>query len=177
MPQDWKPGVKNLGAILLFLLGGASAYLYFLGIPPKESKLIDNFHAHRAAYERLRDMLTSDTQVRAVYVRFGVETINSGLPHPPSEVNFPVSRYDEYHALLDQISSAKIFRGGENNSDICIAVWAYGFGGDTRHIANCWLDHPPVNQIASLQNFYRTAKPRHPIFRHIDGNWYLWADW
>jgi hypothetical protein len=135
------------------------------------------FYAHRDAYEHLRDMLLADGQVRAVYARLGVETTKSGLPRIPSEVNFPSGRYDEYRVLLEQIRSAEVFRRGENNSEICIALWASGFGGDTRHVDICWLDHTPVNEVARLGDFYKTPKPRHPVFRHIDGNWYLWADW
>jgi hypothetical protein len=29
----------------------------------------------------------------------------------------------------------------------------------------------------SLDDFYKTPKPRKPVFRRVDGNWYLWADW
>jgi len=145
--------------------------------PPKEKRLLENFYAHRAAFERLRDMLISDEKVRAVYTRFGVETTESGLPQVPSKVNFPATRYSEYRALLEQIGGTEVFRAGQDNSTICISVWAGGFGGDTRHVDNCWLAMPPANKVNSLSEFYKTPKPRRPVFRHIDGNWYLWADW
>jgi hypothetical protein len=145
--------------------------------PPTEKRLVENFYAHRAAFERLRDMLLTDKQVRAVYARFGVETTESGLPHEPSKVNFPVDRYGEYRGLLEQIGGTEVFRAGGEHFTICISVWASGFGGDTRHVDDCWLAIPPVNQVGSLSDFYKTPKPRHPVFKHIDGNWYLWADW
>jgi hypothetical protein len=159
------------------VLCGLFVFAALSGEPPKEQKLVENFYAHRAAFERLRDMLLADERVRAVYARLGVETKESGLPHVPSEVNFPVSRYNEYRGLLEQIGSTEVFRAGENNSTICVSVWASGFGGDTRHLDNCWLNTPPVTQVASLSGFYKTPKPRRAAFRHIDGNWYLWADW
>jgi hypothetical protein len=178
--QRWIVGAKRAGVVFLAVavaLCGLFAYVFLSSKPPKEKKLIEHFYAHRAAYESLRDMLLADEQVRAVYARSGVETTKSGLPRIPSEVNFPLGRYNEYLVLLKQIGSAEVFRAGENNSQICIAVWAHGFGGDTRHVDNCWLDQTPVNQVVSLGDFYKTPKPRHPVFRHIDGNWYLWADW
>lgn len=171
---------KRSGIVFLFsvaALFGLWIYIFPSNRPPKEESLLKTFYEHRAAYEQLRDMLLADGQVRAVYARLGVETIKSGLPRLPSEVNFPSSRYDEYRVLLEQIHSAEVFRRGENNSEICITLWASGFGGDTRHVDSCSLDHTPVNEVAHLADFYKTPKPRHAAFRHIDGNWYLWADW
>jgi hypothetical protein len=106
-----------------------------------------------------------------------VERKELGLPDEPSKVNFPAGRYNEYPELPEQIGSTEVFRTGEDNSAICISVWASGFGGDTRHVNNCWLNIPPANSVTSLGDLYRSPKPRRPVFRHIDGDWYLWAGW
>lgn len=87
----------------------------------KEARLLKAFYMHRADIERLRDMLLTDDQVRAVYARFGVETMKSGLPRNPSEVNFPAARYNEYRALLEKIGATEVFRAGEGDSEICVA--------------------------------------------------------
>lgn len=175
-----RTSLKRLAVLLLSsaaVLCGLFVFAWLGGKPPKEKRLLENFRAHREAFERLRDMLRADEQVRAVYARFGVETKESGLPQEPPKVNFPVGRYSEYRELLEQIGSTEVFRTGEDNSTVCISVWASGFGGDTRHVDNCWLKIPPANQVSSLSDFYKTPKPRRPVFRHIDGDWYLWADW
>jgi hypothetical protein len=99
------------------------------------------------------------------------------LPRIPSKVNLPANRYNQYLIQLNQINSTEVFRTGESDSEICIAVWASGFGGDTRHLDFCSLPQRPLNQVDSLEAFYKTPKPRHPVYRHIDGDWYLWADW
>jgi hypothetical protein len=122
-------------------------------------------------------MLQADEQLMAVSSKTGVERRASGVPRPPSEVHFPLNRYNEYRTLLEQIGSSEVFRAGQDNSEICVAVWASGFGGDTRHVDDCWLEREPTNQVASLDEFYKTSKPRHPVFRHVEGNWYLFADW
>jgi hypothetical protein len=170
---------KRVGISLTLLLVALSILLFIrsTGRPPQEARLIANFYAKRAAYEQLRRMLTADEQLREVYAPFGVETATSGRPRAASEVNFSTSRYAEYHALLYQVDGPSVFRSGQNSSDICVVAWAHGFGGDTRHVDYCWLDRAPVNQVASLEQFYKTPKPRHPVFRYIDGNWYLLADW
>jgi|SRR5271156_5523231 len=169
--------IAGLLACFPAVLAGLFVVSMLSGRPPREQKLIQNFNAHSDAYERLREMLVADKQVRAVYSRFGVETMASGVPRVPSDVNFPSTRYDEYRGLLDQIGSTEVFRTGEDGSTICVSVWASGFGGDTRHLDNCWLQTSPVNLVASLSDFYNTAKPRRAAFVHVEDNWYLWADW
>jgi hypothetical protein len=51
----------------------------------------------------------------------------------------------------------------------CLAVRGPGFG----------IESELVFCVAAViaHDFYRTPKPRRPVFRHIDGNWYAWADW
>jgi hypothetical protein len=146
--------------------------------PPREEKVIENFNTHRPAYERLRTMLLADDQLLRV-AEWGVETDSPvGIHHPP-EGGFSVDRYHEYLSLFKEVGAMGASRGrrGEHPEDACVLVWAAGWAGDTRHVDTCWLEHEPPNQLASLDAFYQTPKPRHPEFRHIDGNWYLWADW
>lgn len=172
--------LKILGRVFslgLALIGAGLLWLYFCSRPPRASKLIDDFYSRRATYERLRDLLLADEQVRAIYARWGVETVESGLPHAPGEMNFPVGRFNEYRMLLERAHSEEVFRVEGSNRGVCIAAWAAGFGGDTRHVDTCWMEQIPLNQVARLDDFYKTPKPRHPVFRHIDSNWYLWADW
>lgn len=120
-------------------------------------------------------MLLADDGLERV-ASWGVETTSSGITKPPAG-NFPASRYNEYLSLLKDIDGKGAFRERGHNPDVGILVWASGWAGDTRHVAIYWLNHKPSNEVASLDDFYRTPKPRRPVFRRIDGNWYLWADW
>ena len=171
--------MKRLRVIFLsfvVVLGGVLLYVHSNSKPPKEGKLIENFRAHRDAYERLRDMLQADDQLLRV-ASWGVETTTSGINVPP-EGDFPVGRYNEYLALLRETGGIGAFRGrGAHPDSVSIGVWASGWAADTRHVHICWVDHEPANQVASMEDYYQTPKPRHPVFRHIDGNWYIWADW
>jgi hypothetical protein len=57
--------MNRAGLIVLFvvaILAGLFAYLRASSRPPAEENLIANFYSHRAAYERLRDMLLADRQ-------------------------------------------------------------------------------------------------------------------
>jgi hypothetical protein len=153
------------------------AIAFFSMKPPKEKKLIENFQLHRAVYERLRDMLLQDAQVDEVHVGYGVKTTNSPTVREPSEVNFPVSRYNEYVTLLGQIDSIGAFRSEEKQPErICVSAWGAGWAGNTRHVWVCSAARA-ANQVPSLDGYYRDPKRPRNVFRHIDGDWYLRADW
>ena len=143
--------------------------------PPQESKIIRDFSAHRAAYEQVRTMLSEDKGVDTV-ADYGIENTDSPISRIPPDGGMPVVRYQEYLALLKQIGASRVGRGSQPLR-VAFDVWGSGWGGDTRHVDVCWLEREPSNTVASLDAFYRTAKPRNPSYVHIDGNWYIWADW
>src|SRR5689334_4416896 len=166
-------------SIVLFLSFVALAGVFLLVLPnspPKEESVNRNFNSHRPAYEHLRAMLLSDDQLLRI-ADWGVETAHpEGIHHPP-EGGFPVARFQEYLSVLNEVGAKGASTSREHPKEACVLVWAAGWAGDTRHVQICWLEHEPGSQVASLDAFYQTPKPRRPVFRHIDGNWYLWADW
>jgi hypothetical protein len=165
-------------AVFAIVLGAFGAFVSFSMKPPKETKVIEDFQVHRATYERLRDMLIADRQLRAVRPGYGVETSDSALVRKPAEVNFSVSRYDEYVALLKEIDRSGVFKIEDKQSNlVCVNSWGAGWAGDTRHLWLCWADREPANQVASLDAYYRGTKRSRNVFRRIHGNWYLGADW
>lgn len=172
-----KPTIRVILSLLVVGLGCAFAYFYFAGRPPKEAKLIPDFQAHRPAYEKLREMLHTDKQLRRL-ADWGVETTTSPVPQKPPEGDFPLARYNEYLSLLKAVGGLWASRGEEYGVETdCVLVWASGWAGNTRHVDICWQEKQPSPLISSLDQYYQTPMPRHPAFRHIDGNWYLWADW
>jgi hypothetical protein len=172
--------IKRIAIILfpiLAVLGLLLSIQHLSSKPPKESKVIKGFHAHRVAYEKLRSMLLVDKELADV-ADWGIQTADSPLPKMPPEGGLSVSRYREYLALLKEIGARRTGSSSEKNATaIYVEVWASGFAGDIRHITICWLDIKPTNTVSSLDEFYRTEKPRNPVYRHINGNWYIWADW
>jgi hypothetical protein len=143
--------------------------------PTKESKIIRDFDAHRVAYEQVRTMLSKDKGVDLV-ADWGIENTGSPISKIPPDGGMPVERYQQYLALLKAIGASRVARGPEP-LEVGFGVWGSGFAGDTRHVEVCWLEREPSNTVASLDAFYRTAKPRNPSYVHIDGHWYIWADW
>jgi|SRR5271156_1855379 len=185
--MTFKPKLRNLlkllGAAFLICVGLVClAIVFFLIVfpsssPPKEKKVIQNFYAHRAAYEHLRDMLLEDKQLVRV-AAWGVQTTKPIPASKPPAGDFPLDRYNEYLSLLKEAGAIGAHRdSADPPADVCIWIYASGWAGDTRHLDVCWETQQPAPQIASLDEFYKTPKPRKPVFRPIDSNWYLWADW
>lgn len=170
--------LKAGSIVFLALAATLSIVLSLIMKPPKETKIIEDFQAHRVAYERLRDMFLADQQIMGVHVGYGVKTADSPGVRTPSDVNFSVSRYAEYVALLKEIGKRRAFRTAEKQSNlICVIAWGAGWAGDTRHVWICWTAQEPANQIASLDAYYRDPRRSRDVFRHIDSDWYIAADW
>ncbi|HEY4379358.1 MAG TPA: hypothetical protein VGN01_03370 [Acidobacteriaceae bacterium] len=145
--------------------------------PPSESSVIKSFNLHRTEYEQLRVMLQEDDTLVTV-ADWGVETTDSPLVvEVPPAGKFPVGRFRKYLSLLAAVDAQAAARMTGRHPEARVLVWSSGFAGDTRHVAVGWIDQPPVNEVTSLDTFYKSPKPRNPVYRHIDGHWYIWAGW
>jgi len=145
--------------------------------PPREKQVVEDFYVHRVAFERLRDMLIEDKNLVRV-ADWGVQTTTSMATKERPTGDFPADRYSQYLALLKEVGGIGAHRDRRDPpADVCIWIYASGWAGDTRHLDVCWEAQVPAPQIASLEEFYKTPKPRKPAFRHVESNWYLWADW
>ncbi len=170
--------LKWIGIILFSVVALIASILIAMSVsmrPPKESKIRSDFRVHRGEYEQLRKMLLDDKDVHLV-AAWGILTTDSPIAKMPPDGGMPVERYQEYLALLKQSGAISVGQW-KDPSETKLLVWASGFAADTRHVAVAWLDHEPPNTMISLDAFYRTPKPRNPVYIHIDGNWYIWADW
>jgi RimJ/RimL family protein N-acetyltransferase len=171
--------VKRIAIIVSAIAGMLAILLWWLlcsGGPPKEAKVIQDFYAHRASFERLRDMLQADQQLQRL-ADWGVET-DKGISKPPAG-DFPMERYNSYLALLRETGGIGVARGKGVHADPDVLLWATGFAGDAVHVGVCWMDREPGRQVASLDRYYRDHKSPDgsgAIYQRIDGNWYLWTD-
>jgi hypothetical protein len=164
-------GVITAG-VIVFALG---LWLHFSTQPPKESTTIANFYRHRAQYDQLRDMLLSDNSLVEV-TSSGVRTPGSPITTVPPEGRVSLDRFHQYLALLGEIGGKSAYQTQGKHPEVVVSAWVAGWAGDTRHVNICWREDEPTNPVMSLDEFYRTPDPRKPVYRHIEGNWYIWAD-
>jgi len=172
-------GIAVLLSVLICVVLAAAFFLIVFPhkSPPNEQQVIQNFNAHRADFERLHSMLVEDKNLIRL-AKWGVQTSKAmGTSENPT-ADFPTERYHQYMDLLQQAGGFGAERDqADPPADVCIWIFASGWAGDTRHLDICWEKETPPNQVASLDDFYRMPKPRKPVFRRIETNWYLWADW
>jgi hypothetical protein len=172
-------GLKDNIALLATAIAVVSAlllWLHFPSQPPKESTTLANFSSHRAQYDQLRDMLLSDNSIVGVK-SWGIQTPRSPITTVPPEGRVQLDRFHRYLALLGEIGGNAAYRTEGKHPEVVISVWVAGWAGSTRHVNICWREDSPPRQVVSLDDFYRSPEPRQPVYRHIEGNWWIWADW
>ena len=135
-----------------------------------EKEMLDSFHAHRTAFERLRVMLQEDQQVYTVSDQ-STEIKQWYLQHSTGPGR-PIDRYNEYLALLKQACADSAHRQEGPHSNMSIV------GNRWQQAAVVWMNEEPVGQVvASLADYSRTPGPHHTVYRCLEGNWYLGANW
>lgn len=143
---------------------------------PKDEEVVQEFYAYRAAFKRSRNMLLEDKPLVRV-ADWEFQTRKLFGTHKPTERDFPVDRLNQYISLLKEIGAPGAFRDRvEPPESVGVLVHAFGFAEDTRHLDVCWMSQAQPNQVSSLGDFYKTPKPRKPVYRHIEGDGYLWAE-
>jgi hypothetical protein len=151
---------------------GLAAFLFcafYSPHPPKDEKIIRNFDAHRAEFERLRIMLQQDTQLVTVADR-GTRMRNGG--------SLPAWRYEEYMKQLKKVDGYLADRAEGEPAEPSIMLWGWGWAGHTKCLGICWLDQAPTNLVATFDDYKGRSWYGHPfiMYRHVETNWFLWTD-
>jgi hypothetical protein len=132
------------------------------GRSPSDQELVRRFGDHRAAYDRLRDLLVGDANLRDVGSS-GVQMADSPIYVVPPTPMVSGTKYQEYIDLLKSAGATRTSRSEGPHPDICIGVYAAGWAGDTRHKNICWRESP----LAKNSRFTEKL---------IERNWYLEND-
>jgi hypothetical protein len=150
----WALAVPGLAVSALLIFSACSG-------SPNDGDLIRRFEANKATYERLRDMLIADTNLKEVGPS-GVEMADSPVFVTPPTPIIAGAHYQEYMDLLKLAGGIRASRSGGLHPSICIGVWANGLAADTKHKNICWLDDQSGDG-----RFNRKA---------IESNWFLEQD-
>jgi hypothetical protein len=149
---SWVPGI--VGGFLLLLCS--------CGRSPSDEELVRQFQEHRAAYDRLRDLLIDDANLRDVGTS-GVQMADSPIHVAPPMPPISTAKYQEYMDLLKSTGGTRASRSEGLHPAICIGVAAEGWAGEARHRNICWREVPLV-------------KGSHFTDKLIERNWYLEKD-
>lgn len=156
-----------LGLTILLAVGVAGFWSRF---PPKEADIIKGFQERRVAYERFKEMLGTDVQVRC---------IRSDVVSMEDASQLPLEKVKAYTALLKDTGGKLVLQSGVSpHREFRVYTWIWGWAGLSRDVGISWNEDPPTNQVKSL--FERrpagSVPGRHVFYKHIDQNWYAWAN-
>jgi hypothetical protein len=131
----------SLALIVVGLGAGGVALLSCFAKPPSDDAFTQRFRANKSSYQRLRDMLAIDPSIRDI-MNSGVQMSGSPIFVVPPTPMVSSAQFKEYLDLLHETGGIRASRSEGSNPNICIAVWADGWAGDTRHKNICWIADP-----------------------------------
>jgi len=173
--------MKRISVPLFLVLAIAICTLLFResNSPLSDEALIKNFGDRKLAYERLRDLFLADGKI-LVIADWGVRTAGSVLTVKPPIAELSLARYEQYLTLLKDVGARGLSRSEAGLPEACIYVWSAGFAADTRHESVCWLNQPPPEQVARLNEIETRSSDANGkrvfVYRHLESNWYLERD-
>jgi hypothetical protein len=131
----------SLASAVIGIAVGFPIILCGCGRSPSDQELVRQFEEHKAAYDRLRDLLVADANLRNV-APSGVQMADSPIYVMPPTPRVSSAKYQEYMGLLKSVGATRASRSEGPHPGICIGVSAGGWAGDTRHKNVCWRESP-----------------------------------
>jgi hypothetical protein len=147
------------------------ALLSYLATPPSDKKLMAQFNAKRVHFEKLQQMLASDSNVNTV-ASWGV-TASTNRWSRADNVITP-ERRQQYTKVLAEAGTKMAIHDEE---EFRFGVVAWGWAGKGWRIAYTYRTNAPTPIIQGLDGFRKTKSGMEDAYRRIDENWYLWIVW
>lgn len=152
------------------LFWGTERSLKMHNQPPPDQQLLDNFQAHRVAFDKLIQMSRADKGSYASEVSSAAS--NTSLPGGTWG-----KRIAEYRHWLD---AAKIFNGFSSDEDQEVKLCYWGFGSAISSDMDkgyAYLAVPPKQVLKTLDACQPDEKNGVEAYRHIEGPWYLYYEY
>ena len=164
-----KPGRKLtrrlLASLLLLALCGCSSSEH-----PSDEKLIENFRAHKAEFDQLLRTFLADRGLTRVAEDFT-------RPEDAASVGVSAEGLKAYRRLFDRLGLKGGVEGPEPKDLVLFyaSTQELGVSGSSKGYAYC-KERPP--RLADDLDAYRPPdKGSFTVFRHLEGNWYLYFDY
>ncbi len=139
--------------------------------------MVENFHQHKEDFEALMKLATSDPELIEYLKKYPTPKVaddseTTGTLKQQLTIyrrllrNCGVTRVHEYNST-DEYPS---FRGVHFDA----TATGYSFGGAYKSYVYC--DPPPDSKyiVPSIDEYTSPNHESYQIYRHIEGNWYLW---
>ena len=132
-----------------------------------DDKLIARFQKQKAIFEKLREMIASDSGLQRVDYYWTD-------PKDPTTLGVSPRRIAEYRNLLDSVGCHRGFSAyGRPEVYFIASARGLGIGGGSEK-GFCYLPTPPASVVTNTAIFQATRPETHSIYRHLEGAWYLY---
>jgi hypothetical protein len=137
---------------------------------PADEALLSNFRSHRADFERLLQMFLADKGLGRVAPDFT-------RPDAPQSVGVAPERISEYRNLFKKLGLTAGIEGYEEKDHVWFHASTYGLAvtGSSKGYAH--LKQRPALVVGSLDSYRHRDSRSFVVFRHIEGDWYLYFDY
>jgi hypothetical protein len=155
-------------AIAILLLTAVS----FIGCAakhPSDQVLLSDFQNHKTEFNHLLEMFLADKQMSRVSYRFT-------RPENPSEVGVSEQRLQEYRDLFSKLDLSDGMEGNKNKDMVWFYASMFGVSVASSSKGFAYVSKPPESVVDSLDGYRSPNGQACTVFRHIEGNWYLYLD-
>lgn len=164
------------GFVLLVVIVVACSFLISSYYPKQDETLIAEFLTNREAYQRSVSMLNEDALVEVSDQ--GIVRLDNGRTGKGTELGITQERLNEYIAVLKRLNIRYVFKNGTVITFASLSVKV----SDTNDPYERFVDSKgivysenPLPVVDSLNSLGQNANS--PIYRRIEGNWYLYRRW
>jgi hypothetical protein len=163
--------IPALIAAIFFGYVALFAWVFTSGDIPHKSddELIANFESHKADFNRMLQMINEDKGLDRV-------DYNWTAPENPQSVGISQNRIDEYRSLFRRAGVPRGFSAFKTKDYVEFIASSQGLavGGSSK--GYLYAKDPPPRLTENIEK-YRAQEnkysPAFPVYRHIEGNWYL----
>ena len=144
------------------------------GTPPSDQKLLSNFDKREAIFNKLIDMIKTDSDL----IRVDEDWTD---PKDPETIGISPARISSYRQMLREARVPRGFRSESFGYEVDFFYWMIGsaVSSDTTK-GYTYRARPPIETVSSLDGCRPDPKNSDEVikvYRHIRGNWYLFYEY
>jgi hypothetical protein len=168
--SGWRHGIMIATAVLLlpFVLFASCVWQVFApDLHPPDQLLLEQFQRHKAEFQQLLHMFIADRALERVATDFT-------RPENPSAVGIPPERIAHYRSLFQSLQLEAGIEGYGAKDTIWFLASTRGLAVSGSAKGYVYTRVPPATLTNDLDK--TSVKDGVPIYRHIEGNWYLYYE-
>jgi hypothetical protein len=171
-PEEQRIARQRVIAIVSLVVPGLVAILsisiWAVTLPPSDHQLLDNFRKHRATFDLVLQMAEQDRKLLHI-------TDSWTEPNDPESIHVSPGRISKYRDLLKRARVPAGLHVYPEWSEYDFFYWIVGSAiSSDREKGYAYRSSAPRHLLADRDWRDTSATPFAEVYRHIDGNWYIY---